>query len=450
MCYYLRNLIPGMIRIRFFLSVFLMFSVCRLAAQYEVLKDPRRGGAVRYAGDLAARPSVLVPKQLLVKKYDFRGVWVATVENIDFPATKSVETFKRNYIQVVNNLRSIGANAILFQVRPMNDAFYRSNLNPWSRCLTGTEGVGLPGRFDPLPFMVQEARKRGLQFHAWLNPYRITGGTGLGKSAYLKTLSPNNFARKNPSLVLCVPRKDGKNLMILDPGHPRTIRFLCDTVQEILTRYDVDGIHMDDYFYPYEGVGSLDSRTYRTYNKRGLGLEDWRRENVDTLIGTLSNMIRSHNARYRKHIQFGISPFGIWANRKTHPAGSLTRGSESYTLQHADTRKWVRNGWIDYIVPQLYWTFGHNTAAYAALADWWAFTVKNSRTRLYIGHSPARLGTTREWSDPNEIFNQFRYNSRRAEISGSVLFSYRSLFSPSNAVMKQGVRKAVSAWKAAK
>ena len=129
---------------------------------------------------------------------------------------------------------------------------------------------------------------------------------------------------------------------------------------------------------------------------------------------------------------------------------SLTRGSESYSLQHADTRKWVRENWIDYIVPQLYWTFGHNTAAYAALADWWAFTVKNTRTRLYIGHSPARLGTTREWSDPNEIFNQFRYNSRRGEISGSVLFSYRSLFSPSNAVMKQGVGKALSAWKAAK
>lgn len=436
--------------IRLLLTVIFVSFAGQLFAQYEMLKDPRRGGAVRYAGELAVKPTVLVPKNLTVRKNDFRGVWVATVENIDFPVSRNVETFKRNYLQVVNNLRSIGANAILFQVRPMNDAFYRSNLNPWSRCLTGNEGVGLPGQFDPLPFMVQEARKRGLQFHAWLNPYRVTGGTALGKTAYLNTLSPNNFARKNPSLVLCVPQKNGKNLMILDPGSPKTIQFLCDTVRELLSRYDVDGIHMDDYFYPYEGIGSLDRRTYNAYNKRKLSLDDWRRENVDTLIGTLSNIIRGHNARYRKQVQFGISPFGIWANQKSHPAGSLTKGSESYNMQHADTRKWMRNGWIDYIVPQLYWTFGHNTAAYAALADWWALNAKNSRTRLYIGHSPARLGTTQEWSDPNEIYNQFRYNSMRGEIRGSVLFSYRSLFAPSNAVMKQGSRKAAAVWKSTK
>ena len=434
-----------------FFRVLPLFLLVALAfegfGQYELLMDPRTGRPVRYAGDLAAKPNVILPKTIQPKADEFRAVWVATVENIDFPVSGSVAQFKKNYLSVIRNLKSIGANAILFQVRPSNDAFYPSKLNPWSRSLAGAEGRGLTG-FDPLAFMIQEAHRLGLAFHAWLNPYRVAGGTALSKAAYLRTLAPDNFARRNPNLVLCIRRKDGKNQLILDPGHPSTIRFLCNTVHEIILKYDVDGIHMDDYFYPYDGTGSLDRQTYLAYNRNRLGLEDWRRENVNTLIGNLSNIIRSHNARYRKNIQFGISPFGIWANRKTLPAGSLTKGSESYTLQHADTRKWVRENWIDYIVPQLYWTFGHNAAAYAALADWWAATARGTRTRLYIGHSPSRLGTSAEWSNPNEIFNQFRYNSRHPEIRGSVLFSYRSLFTPSNRVMREGAAKIFQTWKA--
>lgn len=432
-----------------FLPLLLSFLAFDGFGQYELLLDPRSGRPVRYAGDLAEKPNVVLPKDFRAKPGDFRAVWVATVENIDFPVSRSVAEFKRNYLSVIGNLKAIGANAVIFQVRPANDAFYPSALNPYSRNLAGSEGTGLSG-FDPLAFMIQEAHRIGLKFHAWLNPYRVAGGTSLGKTAYLRTLAPNNFARRNPDLVLCIRRKDGKNQLILDPGHPATIRFLCNTVHEIIMKYDVDGIHMDDYFYPYDGTGNQDRKTYQTYNRNRLGLEDWRRENVNALIGNLSNTIRSHNARYRKNILFGISPFGIWANRKTHPAGSLTKGSESYTLQHADTRKWVRENWIDYIVPQLYWTFGHNAAAYAALADWWASTARGSRTRLYIGHSPSRLGTSAEWSSPDEICNQFRYNSRHPEIRGSVLFSYRSIFTPSNRVMREGAEKIIRTWKSAR
>lgn len=425
---------------------FLLLFALPAFAQFECLTDPRHGGPVRYAGDLAAKPHVYVPTNYRPKLREFRGVWVATVENIDFPVSRSVAEFKRNYLAVVNNLKAIGANAILFQIRPNNDAFYPSHLNPWSRWLTGREGVGLNG-FDPLAFMIQEAHRRGLAFHAWLNPYRVAGATPLWKKTYLNTLAPGNFARKHPECVLSIRRKDGKNQLILDPGNPAVIRFLCNTVHEIVTKYDVDGIHLDDYFYPYDGTGSADRATFLRYNRNKMSLEDWRRENVNTLVGSLSNVIRSCNARYHKNIQFGISPFGIWANVKTHPAGSLTKGSESYALQHADTRKWVRGNWIDYIVPQIYWTFGHNSAAYAALADWWSSTARGTRTKLYIGHAPSRLGTTREWSNPNEIFNQFRYNSRRPEISGSVLFSYRSIFKPANPVMKRGTEKIIRTWK---
>ena len=207
---------------------------------------------------------------------------------------------------------------------------------------------------------------------------------------------------------------------------------------------------MDDYFYPYPvaGVPFPDDKSFQKYGlskgykatQRGA----WRRANVNELIRDLKRTI----LLTKPWVRFGISPFGIWANRKTLPAGSLTKGSESYTLQHADTRKWVRENWIDYIVPQLYWTFGHNAAAYAALADWWAATARGTRTRLYIGHSPSRLGTSAEWSNPNEIFNQFRYNSRHPEIRGSVLFSYRSLFTPSNRVMREGAAKIFQTWKA--
>ena len=234
-----------MIMIRLFLTLVLVVSVCRLEAQYDVLKDPRRGGAVRYAGDFASKPAVLVPKQLLVRKHDFRGVWVATVENIDFPVTRSVEEFKRKYLQVIGNLRSIGANAILFQVRPMNDAFYRSNLNPWSRCLTGTEGTGLPGGFDPLPFMIQEARKQGLRFHAWLNPYRVVASTKLRKAAYLKTLDNRNFAKRNPHLVLEVKRPDGTWSLLLNPGEPRVVRHIIETVREIVETGVMPGLVHD-------------------------------------------------------------------------------------------------------------------------------------------------------------------------------------------------------------
>ncbi len=431
-----------------FFFFFCIFITMRLGASgYEILMDPRSGKAVNYAGSLARYPNVSVPSAYQYPRNHLRGVWVATVENIDFPQMSSPEAFKKQYIQVVNNLRSIGCNAIFFQIRPANDAFYKSALNPTSVYLTGKQGRGLGGSFDPLPFMIQEAHRRGLQFHAWLNPYRVSVAVPWNKSQFLRTLSPDNFAARNPDLLLCVPTASGKNLMILDPGHPRTVRFLLETVDEIIRKYPVDGIHMDDYFYPYEGLGNLDAKTFRNYNTHKLSLDDWRRRNVDLLVYNLSSKIRDFNRRSGRTIQFGISPFGIWANKTSSPSGSLTKGSESYKLQHADTRKWVKMNWIDYIVPQLYWTFGHDKAAYAALADWWAQTAKGTRTRLYIGHSPARLGTNAEWSGRQEIFNQFRYNSKRPEIQGSILFSYRSLFSPGNAVMKAGTDRIKQTWR---
>lgn len=412
----------------------------------EVIIDPRTGEPARYAGDYLEKPYVTVPKKSVFKRNMFRGVWVATVENIDFSRHRSVESFKREFITVVNNLKSIHATAVIFQIRPMNDAFYPSKLNPYSKFMTGTEGVGFRS-FDPLKFMISECHKRGIEFHAWLNPYRVLHNVKVSKAVALRGLSKKNFARQHPEYVLNVPGNDGNRLLILDPGRPEVRAFLLATVREIIMNYNVDAIHFDDYFYPYEGTDDKDLATYQRFNPRRLSLENWRRNNVNLMIYSVSQLIRSVNKAQKRNIQFGISPFGIWGNKKRIRYGSLTGGSESYFKQYADTRLWVRSGWLDYIAPQLYWSFGHSTAAYAHLADWWAGTVKGTRTKLYIGHSIARLGTNREWSNPKEVYNQMRYNSMVPGIQGSILYSYSKIFSPINPVMKTGSRKVTDLWK---
>ena len=427
----------------FFLSLFSFYG----ASAREVIIDPRTKKPARYAGDLLAKPDVSVPKRPSFRKNMFRGVWVATVENIDFSKSGSAQEFQKKFIQVADHLKSIHATAMIFQIRPMNDAFYPSKLNPWSKFMTGQEG-GSFGKFDPLAFMIRECHKRNIEFHAWLNPYRVAHNVKGSTGAELQKLSRKNYARQNPDQVLNVPGNNGERLLILDPGHPEVQSFLLATVREIILNYDVDAIHFDDYFYPYEGTGGTDAGTYRKYNPRKLSLEQWRRNNVTTMVASVSRMIRTVNQQQKRKIQFGISPFGIWANRKNMKHGSLTGGSESYFKQYADTRLWVKSGYLDYIVPQLYWTFGHTTAPYAHLTDWWADTVRGTRTKLYIGHSAARQGENKEWSNPLEIYNQMRYNTMLPNVHGSVLYSYSKLFYPLNGTMRSGNQSVFRVWRA--
>lgn len=425
--------VPGM---RFFrLLPLLLAGCCAFGAGESVLTHPVTGKPVAYGGKFS-NAKVTVPDAYRPRAREMRGVWVATVENIDFPAHNSAAAFQRDYITVVNNLKKTNFNTILFQVRPMNDAFYPSKLNPWSRWMTGTEGKSLGG-FDPLAFMVSETHKRGLEFHAWLNPYRIVSSTKLRKAAYLKTLDDRNFAKRNPHLVLEVRRKDGTYSLLLNPGEPRVVRHILATVQEIVQNYPVDAIHFDDYFYLYGGVGDADHNTFRQYNPRKLTLEEWRRANVDAVIRGVKQELTAHNRRTGRKVAFGVSPFGIWANRKSMSAGSLTGGLQSFFAQYADTRGWVKKGWVDYIVPQLYWPFSMDVAAYAALADWWAEAVKGTDVNLYIGHGAYRLGADRNWHR-GELADQLRYNTKLREVDGSILFSYRNIFTPSNQVMKEG------------
>lgn len=418
--------------------IVVIFLLCSgvLLGEYTTLRDFQTGKAIPYGGKQQGG-AIKISTVYMPKSREFRGIWVATVENIDFSRHNTVADFKRDYLEIVNRLKELNFNVIIFQVRPMNDAFYPSKLNPWSRYLTGTEGRGLEG-FDPLKFMIEEAHKRGLEFHAWLNPYRVINSTPLRKGEYLKTLSPQNFARKRPDLVLEVPLASGQYQLILNPGEPEVVNFLLHTVKEILQNYAVDAIHFDDYFYPYTDIGSADAATYRKHNPNRLSLENWRRNNVDTLIFQLNMLLNTHNKLYNREVQLGISPFGIWANKKSNPNGSLTLGSESYSRQYADTRKWVKQQWIDYIVPQLYWPFSHSAAPYAALTDWWCSQVRGTRVNLYIGMAAYQLGSSGAWKNADELAAQMRYNCVRPEVKGVSFFSYKSIANPSNTVMQRG------------
>ena len=404
----------------------------RIPAAEKLLNH--RGEPIRYAGKFSSAP-VWLP-EYRPKNREFRGVWVATVENLDFAAHRDAASFKRDYLAIVDRIAKANFNAVIFQIRPCCDAFYPSRLTSWSQFLAGADGAGIKG-FDPLKFMVDEAHKRGLEFHAWMNPYRVIGHTPLAKDAYLKKLSPANFARKKPQLVLSIRQPNRQNLLLLNPGEPEVIGHIAAIVREVVSRYPVDAIHFDDYFYPYEGMRDQDAATYKRFGG-GAKIDVWRRNNVTMAIRAVKSQLDAHHKATGRKVLFGISPFGIWANRSALPSGSQTGGMQSYFRQHADTRLWIKCGYIDYVVPQLYWNFSHETAAYAVLADWWSDTVRDTRVHLIIGHAVSRVGSARDWPAA-ELPNQLRYNCTRREIAGSAFFSYRHVFLTTNKIRRAGV-----------
>ena len=293
---------------------------------------------------------------------EFRAVWVATVGNMDWPSKPglSTEEQKAELIALLDTVAALHMNAVVLQVRPAADALYRSSIEPWSDVLTGQMGRAPEPFYDPLAFAVAEAHKRGLELHAWINPYRA-------KVPSTKTVSSKHISRTNPDLV----RKYGPYLW-MDPGDPAVRRRTVRVVLDIVRRYDVDGIHMDDYFYPYpetqrgREIEFPDASTYRRYRRGGgeLSRNDWRRRNVDLLVKQLDDSIHA----VKSWVKFGISPFGIW--RPGYP--SSVRGFDQYEKLFADARKWLREGWVDYFTPQLYWSVDRPEQSYPALLAWWS------------------------------------------------------------------------------
>ena len=367
----------------------------------------------------AARPEDRCAGQPLSASHELRGMWLTTVRNLDFPSRPGLdeETVKAEYRGWLDLAQRLNHNAIFVHVRPSGDAFWPSDFAPWSDWLTGRrDGVG-PG-WDPLQFMVNEAHARNLEFHAWFNPYK---GSQIGDP---NQLQPDHPLRKHPEWQVVFPATGSESRLYYNPGIPEARKFVEDSILEVVRRYDVDGVHFDDFFYPYP-VSGQDFPDDPTFTQFGTGFAskgDWRRDNVNRFVQETGQRIK----QIKPWVKYGISPFGIWRNNRTDPAGSATKGLQSFDEIYADTRLWVKQQWLDYIAPQLYWNIGFEAADYAKLLPWWADLIHGTKVQLYIGQADYRVGQSGAWSDPEELNREMALN-RQYKVSGSIHFSARNL-----------------------
>ena len=335
---------------------------------------------------LATGVGAQIQQQSPYPKREFRGAWIQAV-NGQFRGIPT-EKLKQTLIDQLNSLQGAGINAIIFQVRPEADALYASQLEPWSRFLTGVQGQAPSPYWDPMQFMIDECHKRGMEFHAWINPYRV-------KTSLKSELAANHLYNIHPEWFVTY-----NNQLYFDPALPESRRHICMVVADIVSRYDVDAIHMDDYFYPYpaKGVDFPDDASFARYGGGFTNRADWRRSNVNILIQKIHETIRG----LKPWVKFGISPFGIYRNEKNDPLGSKTNGLQNYDDLYADVLLWARNGWVDYNIPQIYWQIGHPAADYETLVKWWA---KNTENRpLFIGQSV--MNTVQNADPKNPSINQ--------------------------------------------
>lgn len=345
---------------------------------------------------------------------EMRGAWISTV-NGDWPssgAKGNIEKQKLDYTQQLDQLKGMGINAVFVQVRANGDAIYPSGLVPWNSVLTGTQGKD-PG-YDPLEFMIEEAHKRGLEFHAWFNPFRATN------SASTTGLAANHVSKLHPEWIV---NAGGK--LYINPGIPEARQHIIDTIMEVVNRYNIDGVHLDDYFYP-SNVTFNDDAAFRTYNTLNTNdRAEWRRDNINQFVKQLGESIHQVNPK----LEYGISPFGVWRNKAVDATGSDTKaGVTAYDSMNADVRTWIKQEWIDYVAPQVYWSMTLSAARYDKVVDWWVNEVANTNVKLYIGHSPYKIGTTESgWQTSQEIIDQLAYNERYNAIGGDIYFSSQYL-----------------------
>jgi len=344
-------------------------------------------------------------------KYEFRGVWIATVDNIDWPPRgASTAEQKADFIRQLDLHQKNGMNAVIAQIRPAADAFYPSPYEPWSQWLTGVQGRAPDPYYDPLAFMIEEAHKRGMEFHAWLNPYRANFNIN-GAS-----IAANHITRTHPEWFLTYGEKK-----YFDPGNKEAQDFVVKVVRDIVKRYDVDAIHMDDYFYPYRIAGKEfpDENSYRNSGST-LKKDDWRRENVNSIIKSLGAAIHQE----KKLCRFGISPFGVWRNEKDDKDGSDSKAAQTnYDDLYADILLWLKEGWIDYVAPQLYREIGDDKMAYEKMLDWWS--RHSYGKHVYIGHGIYR-GVTKDtpgWRNPKELPEQIKWLRRYPNVQGSIFYN---------------------------
>lgn len=372
-----------------------------------------------------------LPEKSQQNQEPVRGVWLTTVSRLDWPPVSSVNISnpatriskqQTALTDKLDNLKSLGINTVFFQVKPDGTALWSSKILPWSDMMTGNIGE-YPG-YDPLQFMLDEAHKRGMKVHAWLNPYRVSVNTTPGTVAEL-----NRTLSLNPASVFVLHRdwiRTAGNRFVLDPGIPEARDWITSIVAEVVSNYAIDGVQFDDYFYT-ESPGSTlnDSQTYRKYGQGFASKADWRRHNTEQLIQQVSHTIK----QLKPNVEFGVSPAGVWRNRSFDAAGSDTRGAAAYDESFADTRRWVQQGLLDYIAPQIYWPFSRDAARYDVIAKWWAEVVKPTNTRLYIGVALYKVGVPAknelDWMVQGgvpELKKQLDLNDSIPQIDGTILF----------------------------
>ncbi|ADY52417.1 protein of unknown function DUF187 [Pseudopedobacter saltans DSM 12145] len=347
-------------------------------------------------------------------KREFRGVWIATVKNIDWPskAGLSSDLQKDELIRILDEHQKNKMNAIMFQVRPSADAFYANGEELWSYFIAGQQGKAPEPFYDPLEFAIREAHRRGMELHAWFNPYRATNDSNES------LVSPNHITHQKPEWFFTYSKKK-----FFDPGLPEVRDYINKIIINVVKNYDIDGVHFDDYFYPYPAAELMpDTTTFARYPNGFTDIHDWRRNNVDLLIKSVADNIKKE----KPYVKFGVSPFGIWRNKKEDPKGSDTNGLSGYSALYADVLKWTEKGWIDYVNPQIYFPFNYAPAAYEKLLDWWGSNAYGKH--VYVGHGVYRLTETKNgWDDPSQMPRQIAYLRKNPNIQGSVYFSSKSV-----------------------
>ena len=383
---------------------------------------------------------VLINDEYNKKKNVFRGVWVSTVENIDINPFESVEDGKAQIDAIVDTCAKFNLNAIIFQVRPTNDALYESDINPWSSVLNKDRLEDANPGFDVLKYMIEKASEHNIEVHAWMNPYRVTNRDlskmNMTKEDYLNKLSDKNFAKKNPDLVI----ETSEHHLILDPASKAVQDYLVATVLELANKYDLKAFHIDDYFYPYDEINDPNEEEKRQAIAPYLPMDDFRRFNVNEMIRKIHEALKTAN----KKVEFGISPFAIYrTNSKWFEGGKggWYRGSDNFSgaLQcferlYSDVYLWMKEGWIDYVVPQDYFLLDYykekedgsqiDIVKYADVVKWWNEMAKETKTKLYIGMPLYRVSDEGAWANDEEIINQLKVNDIYDYVSGFVMFTY--------------------------
>lgn len=383
------------------------------------------------------------------KENDLRGVWIATVSNMDTPICENIEEYKKELISILDTMKVYNMNTAIFHVRPTNDAFYPSTINPWSKYITGIEDKD-PG-FDVLGFFIEEAKKRNISVHAWFNPYRVSGQditkVNMSKDEFLDTLSDKNWAKIHKDCTTL----DGANKIILRPGRREVIDFVTASFMEVAEKYDIDAIHIDDFFYPYAPIP--EEREMDDYLKYRLSSDEtfaeWRRRNVDMFIEKVHNELQKLAHLKNKKLEFGVSPFPIYRTNSSILETGWEKGSyhskeafQCYEGQYSDIYKWMKEGWIDYVVPQDYFSFNRTDVSYHDICLWWANICRETNTKLYIGQAIYHVGESdvkhcETWQDPYEIHHQLAYNSKYDNIKGTIFFHYKNLIPGKNKILDE-------------